>query len=188
MSKLNIVLIPPFMVKHINSGLLTLNDLGNIKKLRSILSDVSVAKFYSLNSMATYGTKNPQDNVVADLLNLNHLKVYVDNPIKDVPEEIIHLSYGFNGPLDYLCEVGDEKLNEVLASELSHYALRFDVELISNKTYGVMFKTLCEVSSTAQRDEMFRDDLDSLLKKASEFINDSDLINEGLYQEYLSTM
>lgn len=186
MSKIKLVLVPPFMVKHVNSGAIKKSDLLDWSKLRAILSDLSVAKYYRLNTQLV--CESADSRAIMGLLCLNNLKEYVDNPLTDVPKEVDSAALGYTGVLDYLCEVGNEPMNEVLKTQISKYALRFDVLHISNKTYGIMFKPLCEVDSPCSRLEMFRQDLDELLKQVSLEMSDQELLQEDLFQEYLSLM
>ena len=172
MSNIKLVLIPPFMAAGVKSGAIEKSKLLDLGALRSILSDLSVAKYFYLNSNTF----------------LNKLKEYVDNPLPSPPDDIKLAGCGYGSVLDCLCSVGDEPLNKALVTQLTNYALRFDVVHISNKTYGIMFKPLCEVESPCERFGMFRQDLDELLKQVTLVMPDSELLQEDLYQEYLSLM
>ena len=186
MSNIKLVLIPPFMAAGVKSGAIEKSKLLDLGALRSILSDLSVAKYFYLNSNTFLNKK--QSAPIADLLLLNKLKEYVDNPLPSPPDDIKLAGCGYGSVLDCLCSVGDEPLNKALVTQLTNYALRFDVVHISNKTYGIMFKPLCEVESPCERFGMFRQDLDELLKQVTLVMPDSELLQEDLYQEYLSLM
>ena len=186
MSNIQLVLIPPFMSTLVEDGSIKKGDLLNWDALRSILSDLTVAKYFSLNYQTPVGTAGYME--AGTLLYVNNLKEYVYNDYCNVPDEVKVAAYRYKGTLDYLCQLGDEELNPVLNTQLTNYVLQFKVIHISNKIYGIMYQPLQTTELVGNRNTCFQQDLGSLLDQVSSELSDAELLGEPLYQAYLSTL
>lgn len=181
MQKISLILYPPFVQEHLNNKSIAPENLGDCEKLSTILSEYSVNKILYLND-----GKVTDPSKCCDVLNLGIFKSYVANNSfgEDVKSTIPHYTVG--NSLNALCKVGDEAMVPVLEKNLHNYHLPFKVLRIKPKIYAVIFQPLCEVDSPRERSSKYLKDMEGLLSEISLELNDVELLEEDIYQQYLS--
>ena len=183
MRKIKIKLYPSIIGELLEKKVLKLSDLGDCEKISTILSEYSVQKIIYLNNdFASRG------DGADEILHLDIFKGYVSDNSFGESVTLTSPSYTVGGTLNALCRVGDERLTPVVQKSLHNFALRFDVARIDSKTYAVIFKPLCEVDSPLERTAHYLKDMKGLLSEISLELNDTELLEEELYQQYVSLM
>lgn len=182
-------MFPSFIGELLESKSLYPRDLCDVKKMSTILSELSVIKILYLNDSTICTSSSSSDSLAdraLDFFNLNIFKSYVthntfeSNIEPDVPV------YTVGTTLNALTRVGDEGINPVLEKNLHNYALPFRTVRIKPNTYAVVFQSLCEVDSPSVRMNNYLKDMEKLISEVSLELNDEELLVEDIYQHYLS--
>lgn len=190
MQKIMLSVFPSFIGEMLAQGSILPEELNDCDKLTTILSEYSVNKIVYLNkniyttvdSMSSDGVKDR----TSELFMLDIFKSYVvNNSFTDDVSSAVP-SYTAGPILAALCKVGDEAIVPSLTQSLHQFALPFKVYRIKHKTYGVVFQPLCEVNSPCERLSKYLKDMEALVSLVSLELTDSELLDEDLYQHYLS--
>lgn len=183
MKKVKIILYPPFVQELLDKKLVTTEQMMDCNKFLSILSEYSVNKILYLNDGG-----GPDDSNCSSLFNLDIFKSYASHNSFGAGVKTSLPHYTVGSTLKALCRVGDEEITETLEGQLHNYALRFNTIRLNSKTYGVIFQPLCEVDTPTDRANLYLKDMRGLLAEISLELNDKELLEEDLYQYYLSLM
>lgn len=185
MRNIKLVLLPPSLNSIIECGSMKLDEILS-ENLLSILSEPSVNKLIYLNDVQPPVTGKVDDSKARELLFVDLLCQYASaNHLSGKIKTSIPY-YTVANLLESLCSVGDEGIVPSLEKQLHNYALRFNVKRMGTKTYAIIFKPLCEVENHQQRTDYFLKDMKELLSEISLELTDKELLQEDLYQQYLS--
>lgn len=187
MQKIKILMFPSFIGELLESKALHYSDLCDIKKMSTILSELSVIKILSLNdSSSVTAASNSKVDKALSLFNLEIFKSYVTNAnFENVTDTNVPI-YTVGNTLNALTSVGNEGINPVLEKNLHNFALPFRTARIKPNTYAIIFQPLCEVDSPQVRVDKYLKDMESLLEEVSLELSDNELLVEPIYQHYLS--